>query len=44
MEGRVMVGKGELGDESIRHGREIGDAGWGRNGRESDGGEWGVGR
>ena len=44
MEGRVMVGKWELGGESIRHGRGIGDAGWGRDGRERDGGERKAGR
>ena len=33
-----------LGVERVRHGRGIGDAGWGRDGRESDGGERGVGR
>ena len=39
MEERDMVGKGELGGEMVRHGRGIGKAGWGRDGRESDGGE-----
>ena len=43
MEKRVMVGKGELGGERVRHGRGIGDASWGRDGRESDGGERGIG-
>ena len=38
MEGIVMVGKGELGGERVRHGRGIRDARWGRDGRESDGG------
>ena len=37
-----MVGKGELGVERVRHGRGIRDAGWGRNGRESDVAESGV--
>ena len=44
MEGRVMAGKGELGVERVRHGRGIGHPGRGRAGRESDGGETGVGR
>ena len=44
MEGRVMVGKRELGGERVSHGRGIEDAGWDREGRESLGGEWGVGR
>ena len=39
-----MVGNGELGGERVRHGKRIGDAGWGRDGRESDGGMRGVGR
>ena len=43
MEKRVIVGKGELGGERVRHGRGIGDASWGRDGRESDGGERGIG-
>ena len=43
MEERVMVGKGELGGEMIRHGRGIGDAGWDKDGRESDGRETGCG-
>ena len=43
MEGIVMVGKGEMGGERVMHGREIGDGGWGRYGRDSDGGERGVG-
>ena len=38
-----MVGKGELGGERVRHGKGIGDAGWDRDGRESDGGERGAG-
>ena len=41
MEGIVMVGKGELGGERVRHGRGIGDAGWYRDGRVCDGGEKG---
>ena len=44
MEGRVMVGKRELGGERVSHGRGIGDAGWDRDGRESDGAERGVGK
>ena len=40
MEGRVMVGNGELEGEKLKHGRGIGDAAWGRDQRESDGGEW----
>ena len=43
MEGRVMVGKGDLGCKRVRHGRGIGEAGWNRDVRESDGGERGVG-
>ena len=43
MEKRVMVGKGELGGERVRHGRGLGDAAWGRDGRESAAGERGVG-
>ena len=39
-----MVGKIELGGERFRHGKGIGDAGWGRDGIESDGGKRGVGR
>ena len=39
-----MVGKGELGCKRVRHGRGIRDAVWGRDGRESDGWEKGVGR
>ena len=37
MEGRVMVEKGELRGERVRHGKGIGDGGWGRDGKESDG-------
>ena len=44
MKGRVMVGKGELGGERVRHGKGIGEAGWGSDGRESDGGDRGDGR
>ena len=44
MELRVMVGRGELGGERVRHGRGIGDVECGRDGRESDGGERGVTR
>ena len=44
MEGRMIVEKGELGGERIRHGRGIGDAGWDSDGRESESGERGVGR
>ena len=38
------MGKRELGGEGVRHGRGIGEAGWGRDGKENDGGETGVGR
>ena len=34
-----MVGKEELGGERVRQRSGIGDAGWYRDGRESDGGE-----
>ena len=37
------MGNGELGGERVRHGREIEDAAWGRDGRECDGGEMLVG-
>ena len=38
-----MVGKGENGGKRVMHGRGVGDGGWGRDGRDSDGGERGVG-
>ena len=44
MKGRVIDGKGEHGGEKVRHGRRIGEAGWGSDGRESNGGERGVRR
>ena len=43
MEGRVLVEKGETGGDRVSHGRGVGDARRGRDGRESDGGEKGVG-
>ena len=43
MEGRVMVVKGVLGGERVRHGRGIEDAAWGRDGIECDDGEMLVG-
>ena len=44
MEESVMVGKCELGCERDKHGRGLGDAGCGRDGKESDGAKSGVGR
>ena len=44
MKGRVMDGKAEHGGERVRHGRRIGEAVWGSDGRESDGGERGERR
>ena len=38
------MGKGELEGEKLKHGRGLGDAGWGRDRRESDGRENRVGR
>ena len=43
MEGRVIVGKREWVVERVRHGKGIRYAGWGRDGRKSDGGERRVG-